>query len=143
MGQSNDSSAHWWELDVDGPVTLTLISSISLTVVLVGLGFFVGGFAGAAVAAPIGFFVGAALALRTSNHSTMKSSSCFVDRILGRIGIVVFIYASPLWIWMAVRYGLGIVIVVLGGLTAFLWFFIAGTVAVVVALRHIAAYRAA
>ena len=142
MNRPNDIPAHWWELDLDGPVALTLTCSITVAAVLFCLGFLVNGFLGGAAAAPIGFLGGGALAGRLSNDSTMQSWSCFVDRTLGRVGVFVIFYGSPLWIWMAVRHGLGMVIIALGSLSALLWFTIAGTVAIWIAVQHIFLHRA-
>ena len=109
---------HWWQLKIDNPITSTLVCAIALVIVTALAGFIAGGRPLATLLAPLGALTGASLALRLSNHPTMRKWRCMTDQATGRAAKFIFLYGLPVWIGILIRYGIGFTVVVMGGLSA-------------------------
>jgi hypothetical protein len=137
MVTPGDRSASWLQRDIDGPVTLTLVCCISVAGLVATFGYVAGGAHLAIWLSPIGLLGGSALALRLSKNALMQMWSQLVNRALARCGMVLFVYGAPFWVYVTVRSGIGFAVVLMGVISAMLWFGIGGVTGLIVALSQI------
>ena len=120
MTASENPRIRWWQRDIDGPIILTFACCTSVAVLMAAFAFIIDGAQVAALMVPMGVLCGSSISLRISKDASMRKWSHFADGLLARAVKIVLYYGTPFWVYVAVKYGLGITIVSLGAISALL-----------------------
>jgi hypothetical protein len=118
---------HWWNHDIETPIAAVPLCCLAMCIVLAFFCYVAGGLRLAIIFLPVGFFAGGHLALSLSNYPTMRVYRRIRDVTIGRIAKIVFFYGLPLWAYMAFKYGIGLILSILGAISAAVMFGIGGT----------------